>query len=85
VGDVDVHAFVTTLSPRHCRGLIQGVDTSGLATEVRLRHDAATQVTVVHTVRPRGCDRAEDQQRLEALLGCFVADEVLVELADERS
>lgn len=66
VGDTTVHGFVTTLPPRRCRQLLEGGPD-----DVHLHHDAATDVTLVHTADTddRGCV-------LNTVIGAFLADEI---------
>lgn len=79
VDAADVHAFATTLTPRHCRDLVRAVGGPPTAGDIRLHHDAATEVTLVHTVSPRGMPDAG--AGLGDLLAGFLADEVVLELA----
>lgn len=78
-GEQTVHGFATTLPPRWCRELL-GERVTGTGPEtVRLHHDAATEITFVHTVcEPRMADM--HHRRMEDVLGAFVADEVLQDL-----
>ncbi len=83
VGDVHVHAFVTTLAPRHCRCLIRSsarVSSPVGVGSVRLHRDVATEVTLVHALTPveLGVDR---HPALEELLVRAVDDEVVGEPA----
>lgn len=84
VGNAEVHAFATTLAPRGCRDLLDrhGGHVAGLP--VRLHHDAATEVTVVHTVGERSTRDPAHLEQLEALLAGFVADEIVHEVAAMR-
>jgi hypothetical protein len=73
VADVVVHAFATTLEPRTCRTVVaaQGGDVP----DVRLHHDAATDVTLVHMVRPAAID-GDPRLLLEDLVAACLAEEV---------
>ena len=77
VGDEVIHGFATTLPARRCRELV--AERSNVDRPVRLHHDAATEVTFVHTVDSR--DAPVDMSHLEHLLGALWADEVVRELA----
>lgn len=78
VGAHTIHAFATTLPPRQCRRLLARC---GSCEFVRLHHDAATEVTLVHTVSDGEDSAALHRTRLEDALAAFVADEVVHELA----
>lgn len=68
-GAVQVHAFATTLAPRACRSVLESVD---VVDEVRLHHDAATDVTLVHTLHERElCVPSPPWPLEEVLVGCF--------------
>lgn len=72
VGDGIVHAFATTLPARHCRSVLDQGDWG----EVHLHGDAATEVTLVHTVRRREVT-CTPPSALQELLAVLVADEVV--------
>ena len=75
-----VLAFATTLGPRACRDAMGELATIG-EPAVRLHHDAATDVTLVHVVGPGGAGTAPDRLLLEALLARCAAEEVAAELS----
>lgn len=81
VGDVDVHAFATALSPRRCRELLLERATSvcrhpSAAASVQLRHDVATEITVVHALTPRGAHPIDRHVLLDDLLAGCMAEEI---------
>lgn len=78
VGDRTIHGFATTLPPRRCRRLLDGAVSSEA---LRLHHDAATEVTLVHTVGESELSAAEHYPLLEDALAACVADELLHDLA----
>lgn len=77
VGHSTVHGFATTLPARHCREVLEGLADTGRV--VRLHHDAATEVTFVHTVTPTA-DAPPDGAHLAAALEALLADEIVREL-----
>lgn len=77
VGDSTVHGFATMLPARHCRDVLRRLPDTGHV--VRLHHDAATEVTFVHTVTPTA-DALPDGAHLAAALEALLADEVVLEL-----
>ena len=77
VGDQTVHGFATTLLPRHCREVLEGLADGGHV--VRLHHDVATEVTFVHTVTTTA-DAPSDAAHLASALEAVLADEVVREL-----
>lgn len=84
VGGVHVHGFATTLAPRQCRDLVSeqpAAEWLGARQNVRLYHDAATAVTLVHTSTPTSL-AFERPEALECLLGRAVAEEAISELAE---
>lgn len=78
IGEETVHGFATTLSPRRCRDVLEGLPDTGHV--VRLHHDAATEVTFVHTVTP-AVDAPPEAAHLAPALEALFADEVVRELA----
>ena len=83
VGGVHVHGFATTLAPRRCRELLTGQPASewvAARLDVRLYHDAATAVTLVHTSTPAAL-AVERPEALGGLLGRAVAEAAISELA----
>ncbi len=81
VGDMDVHAFATTLSPRRCRELLIERDASvcrhpSAAGSVRLHHDAATEITLVHALTAHYEHPVERHLLLEDLLVGCMAEEI---------
>jgi hypothetical protein len=78
VGEQTVHGFATTLPARRCREALAGLPEG--ACPVRLHHDAATEVTFVHTVLPVELAPV-DGRHLEPLVEALIADEVQHELA----
>jgi hypothetical protein len=74
-----IHGFATTLPLRRCRDVLDGLPDGGNL--VRLHHDAATEVTLVHTVIPTG-DAPRDGRHLEPVLEALLAAEVVHELTD---
>ena len=72
-GDVDVYAFVTTLSPKSCRDMV--ANQPDVANGVLFHRDAATDVTVAHMLEPRGAGSEAPMMLQDLLVGC-VADEV---------
>lgn len=81
VGDQTVHGFATTLSPRQCRNILARDELPMAVEAVRLHYDAATEITLVHTVSQTELPAEGDRRLLEEVLVAFVADEVLHELA----
>jgi len=77
VGGQTVHGFATTLPPRHCRQVLEGLPDTGHV--VRLHHDAATEVTFVHTVTATA-DAPSDAVHLASALEALLADEVVRDL-----
>jgi len=78
VGDLWVHAFPTTLGPKACRVVVAS---QGCEADMRLHHDAATNVTLVHAVR-HDCDEEGDLATvLEDVLAACCADEIAADLA----
>jgi len=78
VGDQTIHGFATTLPARRCRETFAGLPEGPHA--IRLHHDAATEVTFVHTVLPVELAPV-DGRHLEPLVEALIADEVQHELA----
>jgi hypothetical protein len=78
-GDVQVHAFATTLAPRACRAVLAASD--GAGDELRLHHDAATDVTLVHTLHDRARPLPSPPWSLEDILVVCFAEEVTREVA----
>lgn len=81
VGDVDVHAFATTLSPRRCRELLVERDASvcrhpSATGSVRLHHDAATEITLVHALTASDDRTIERHVLLDDLLVGCMAEEI---------
>lgn len=74
VGDQTIHGFATTLPPRHCRQALERLADGGHV--VRLHHDAATEVTFVHTVTATA-DAPPDAAHLAPALEALLADEVV--------
>lgn len=81
VGDQTLHGFATTLPVRQCREVLEGLPDMGHV--VRLHHDAATEVTFVHTVTAN-VDAPADAAHLALALEALIADEVVRELAGAR-
>lgn len=79
LGTVTVHGFATTLPLRHCRLVLEALPDTGHV--VRLHHDAATEVTFVHTVSPT-VDAPAGAAHLAPALEALFADEVVRELAE---
>jgi hypothetical protein len=79
VAGATVHAFVSVLRPQVCRAAVGGPP--GTGPDVRLHHDAATGVTVVHAVDPPGADPAPTRLLLEELLARCAAEEVAREVS----
>jgi hypothetical protein len=77
LGDRTVHGFATTLPLRHCRDVLAALPEAGH--EVRLHHDAATEVTLVHTVSASD-EAPADAAHLAPALEALVAAEVALEL-----
>lgn len=81
IGDVDLHAFATTLSPRQCRQLVAARTTpvcrhpSG-TNGLELRHDVATEITIVHAATARGEPPIERHALVEDLLIACAAEEI---------
>lgn len=78
LGDQTIHGFATTLPPRHCREVLEGLADTGHV--VRLHHDAATEVTFVHTVTATA-DAPRDGAHLAPALEALLAEEIVRELA----
>lgn len=84
VGEVDIHVFATLLSPRRCREVLADRSTSicrhpSATDSARFHRDAATAITLVHAVTPRGGDAVERPVLLEDLMfGCAVEEVVQV-------
>lgn len=76
VGDSTVHGFATILSARRCRQILERLPDNGHV--VRLHHDAATEVTFVHTVVPSG-GAPVDGAHLVAALEAVLVDELVGE------
>jgi hypothetical protein len=75
VGDMQVHAFVTTLAPKACRPVVAA--RVGDRGPVKLHHDTTTAVTMVHAATP--ADGPVDQARglfEDLLAGCLVEEVV---------
>lgn len=77
-GDQTIHGFATTLAARHCRQVLEALPDAGHV--VRLHHDAATEVTFVHTVIANP-DAPTDAAHLAPALEALLAAEVVRELA----
>jgi hypothetical protein len=78
VGDQTIHGFATTLQPRQCRSLLRPLPDA--AHVVHLHHDAATEITFVHTVTPTDTAPA-DASHLTPALEALIAAEVTREFA----
>lgn len=78
VGDQTIHGFATTLPPRRCRRLLHGAVSSEA---LRLHHDAATEITLVHTAGDWGLAATEHYHLLEDALATCVTEELLHDLA----
>lgn len=78
VDDAQVHAFATTLAPRVCRSII--ASRSPDAADLRVHHDAATDVTLVHDVRHLAGGEGAPAALEDVLAGC-IADEIAADLA----
>jgi hypothetical protein len=81
VDDHYLHAFATTLTPRRCRTVLDQRGDHVAGSPVRLHHDVATEVTVVHSLGPAGPLDPHRRDQLEDLLAGFAVDEVVDELA----
>lgn len=81
IGEQTIHGFVTTLSPSHCRAVLE--DRAPADVVIRLRPDPATEVTFVHTVHPTG-DAPSDGSHLQRAIEALLADEVVHELVGHR-
>ena len=80
VQDHHLHAFTTTLMPRRCRAVLAQRGDEVAGSPVRLHHDVATEVTLVHTLGPAGPLDPRGHDQLEDLLAGFAVDEVVDEL-----
>lgn len=78
VGDQTIHGFATILAPRRCRAVLEAITDSDAV--VRLHHDAATEVTFVHSVHPT-TEAPVDGAHLIPALEAIFAEEVVRELA----
>jgi hypothetical protein len=78
-----VLAFATTLGPRACREAFGELGELGAIgePELRLHHDAATDVTLVHVVGGDGATTDAHRLILESLLARCAAEEVASELS----
>lgn len=81
LGDQTVHGFATTVPLHRCREVLEGLPDAGHL--VRLHHDAATEVTFVHTVTAN-VDAPADAAHLAPALEALFADEVMRELVATR-
>lgn len=81
VGDGTINGFATTLSPRQCREILERGELSPGGDAVRLHYDAATEITLVHTVTGAEPAAQVRHRQLEDVLAAFAADELLHELA----
>lgn len=80
-GEVDLHAFATTLSPRQCRQLLDDRATPvcrhpSAAHVLELRHDVATEITIVHVATPRGEFETGRHVLVDELLMACAAEEI---------
>lgn len=78
LGGATIHGFATTLPVRRCRSVLERLPDTGHT--VRLHHDAATEVTFVHTVTPTA-DAPAGADHLAPALEALLADEVAHELS----
>ena len=77
LGPETIHGFGTTLPLRHCRRVLEGLPEIGHV--VRLYHDTATEVTLVHTVTPTA-DAPADAAHLTPALEALLVDELVHEV-----
>lgn len=75
---VQILAFATTLSPRTCRTILTSHPSSAA---IRLHHDAATDVTILHLTGPGDEQITEAPPMLEDLVASCFAEEVTLTLA----
>lgn len=77
IGNETIHGFVTTLPLRRCRAVLEALPDEG--PDHRLHHDAATEVTFVHTVLDAEV-APPDAARLMPALEALLAEEMVRDL-----